>query len=234
MTFVIYSLIENLRNPEYRRNQDWYKKQPEAVRKQLDLMDEVVRQKIGYLFVYADRKVNDPVAGKFELIDQSKLRELVKGIADAEKKDAGKDAGPGPGQGGGNLGGGNLGGNPGGAAPGAADAAKRDSWSPIGEIAPATLGGGAAAPGGNRPFGFGGGQGGLGAPPPPKGGKEFIPKGGLGGLGQPPGAIGPEKDKKGAHPAAGLNLQPRTEFIVLFVWREPGPSLNPAATEEKK
>ena len=42
--------------------------------------------------------------------------------------------------------------------------------------------------------------------------------------------------KSGSEPQGTVELQPRTEFIVLFVWREPQPgaaAANPAADEKK-
>jgi type IV pilus assembly protein PilM len=135
-------------------------------------MEELIHKRIGYLFVYKNKSVPNPEAGKFELIGRSELRELVKGIADGgggKEKDKGMMQPPGA---------------PGGdqAKGGDAPKANRDAWNPIGEIATAVLGGGG---GGNNAFGGG--------------------------------------HKEAPPPALGGNLQARTEFVILFVWREPLP-----------
>src|SRR5207244_7052329 len=100
-------------------------------------------------------------------------------------------------------------GPPGGGAAGAKPT--RDGWVPIGETASTTIvddvgaGGVGGAPGGGAgvPQGPPGGKGGLGGMPPPGGG-------GLGPLGG-----------GGAKAAKADGPMKRTEFVLLFIWREP-------------
>jgi type IV pilus assembly protein PilM len=227
MVFVMSTLVENLRSPEYRRNEAWYKAQPADVRAQIDEMDVAIRKNIGYVFVYKYGEVRNPEAGNFQIIgEKSDLRTLI----------ASDTAGGGGGSGAAKIGGG-LGGPPGGGTsggmpgaqgaaetkedPSAANAAKREGWVPIGDIASSVLG---AASGGTGTGGSGGivGAGGPGAAGIPGGGKKGSgPLGGLGG----PGGTGPAPSAPTAptekEAPAGIELQPRTEFVVLLVWREP-------------
>jgi hypothetical protein len=94
----------------------------------------------------------------------------------------------------------------GGAAGGDPKGAGRDSWAPIGDVARGTLGGG--------------GGGGRGANQPafaePKE-SGFQPKEKF----VPAANPNPSNQPNANQPAAQVVRQPRTEFIVLFVWREP-------------
>jgi hypothetical protein len=174
-------------------------------------MDELIRKKLSYLFVYKQKKVLNPEAGKFELIGHSELRDLVKGLDEAGAAGDKKF-------GFGDMKGQALDGKD----KGAADVAKpsRDGWNPIGEIAVSVFGGGGGG-------GFGGGFGGGGVGPP------GVQPGGLQKMRDfGPGKVG-AKDPPPA--AGGGNLQPRTEFVLLFVCSEPLPTqATPAATEDKK
>jgi type IV pilus assembly protein PilM len=214
MKFVRASLVENLRNPEYRRNAAWYKAQPKEVRDQFDAMDAAIHKQLGYVFVYADTQVNNPEAGNFALIAKSELRTLVRGSGEAGGKDS---------KAGEMMPGGQKVGDTGGKDDsGAGAAARRESWSPVGDIASAMLGGGGGGGFGGTGRGQGGGGGNMSLP---QSGDRTKPRGGSagpGGPGAPPG-IGPGAGSKHEDTGNGT-LQPRTEFIVLFVWREPQPS----------
>ncbi len=207
--FIENTIVENLNYPEKLRDskgQD-VKLTPE--------MKKLVREQISYMFIFKLEKVVNPEPGQFKHIGKSYVRALISG-------DAGGAAGIG----------GKLGGGPGAAPPanlapgdkgqpaagdkgGGGDAKPvRDGWQPIGDIASSTFGGdlGGGAAGGMRD--------GMGPKMP--GGAPFIP----------PGVGNPMQPQKG--PVVAGNRQPRTEFILLFIWREPISTQQTAATEEKK
>jgi type IV pilus assembly protein PilM len=259
MVFVRYSLLENLFNPEYRRNLAWFKAQPPEVQEQFNAIDKAIRERIGYIFVYQYQKVLDPQPGQFAIIGQSQLRSLVSG------GDAGGVGGIGGVGGRGEPGGpgapkaGPVGGaddRKGGADVGAGaprGGGAGDSWSPIGDIASSVLGGGGGFggfggfPGAAGPRGFGGagprgalgglgGPGGPGGPGSAAGPPVGLPKSPTAVGGDPRAAAGKPKgdvatggpgglaadEKKAA--VVNVPLQPRTEFVILFVWREPLPA----------
>jgi type IV pilus assembly protein PilM len=245
--FVQVSFVENLRNPEYRRNPRWLQAQPKDVQQQIAEMQDAIGKQISYVFVYKQDVVKNPEGGKYQLISKSDLRSLVKGTSDGGGG-AGASGGLGaPGASSGGFGGaGQAGSNaPGGgsgsgaADPGAAAGAKRDSWNAVGEEAGRLLGGGSgggaggAGAGGSAglggPAGFG--SGGAGSKGPNRGPGAS----GSAGLGAPGGGgASGTADRKDDVPFTGM--QPRTEFIVLFVWQEVDPSAPPpaAAPEQKK
>lgn len=216
MKFVMDTLVENLRNPDYLRR-GLLANEPKdptahAAFEQLKAMDEIVRKRIGYVFVYKNETKKDPEAGTFALIGHSVLRDLIHG------EGGDKAGGPGGGMAAMKMGGDKMGGGGGGEAkeadPAAAAAAKRDAWSPIGETAIAMLGGGGG--GGAAGFGAGGIPGGGG------GSARGVPGGKMANM--PMGASGPANGgaSSGATTTStGTPLQPRTEFIVLLVWTEP-------------
>ena len=202
MKFVTYTLVENLRKPDYVRKGLLKKDPTDDAGKQIKEMDETVHKNIGYIFVYKKETLQNPDAGSFKIIGQSLLRALVKGEGDGGGKgDGSKNMG---------LGSPNAGDSDKKDESGAAAATKREGWSPVGEVSAAVLGGGG---------GFGGG-GAVGGGMNVGGGKQ-------GGLSKGGAAESNTKD---------TTLQPRTEFIVLLVWREPQPSAPPsaAAVEENK
>jgi type IV pilus assembly protein PilM len=229
MNLVMDTLVENLRNPDYIRRGFLNVKEPtdpalQAAYKQLKDMDEVVRQRISYVFVYRNGVVKSPEAGNFALIGQSHLRDLIHG------DDGGIGGAPG-----GALGPGMM--KPMGASgdksdskdsdPAAAAGAKREAWNPIGDSAVAALGGGG---GGSGKMG-----GGMGLPGMPgKGGSGKGPA----MPGMPTGPSQPGASGNAGKTAEGTNgsvqLQPRTEFVVLLVWREPTPGTPTPGAEEKK
>ncbi len=166
MEFVMDTLVENLRNPDYVRRGVLAAKAPadpagRAAFKQLKDMDEIIRQRIGYVFVYKEETVQHPEAGNFKVVGQSTLRDVIRGGEAAAKGGAGAIGGattPADGK----MGGGSGGKDAKEADPAAEAAAKRDGWSPIGESASAVLGGGGG--------GGAGGAGGFGGTAPALGG----------------------------------------------------------------
>jgi hypothetical protein len=235
MKFVEYSLLENLRTPEYRRNKDWYQKQPKEVKDQLDDMDKAIREKIGFILLYKEKVVHDPQPGTFDLIGQSFLRSLIKG-----EGEGGGEQGSKPTMGQGDLSKmSNKMPNAGGEGKETAETkVSRDGWSAIGERASALLGGGGgggvsqggagfapSAGGGERSSAMlsgGGKAGGSYIPPQNKGG----PMAGGGGA-FIPGGGGETKEPKSN--GGSVTQQPRTEFVILFVWQEPLPAASTAA-----
>jgi type IV pilus assembly protein PilM len=195
--FVANTFLENLVNPKGVGN----RLTPEMIEK--------VENRIGFLWIKQE-KVNNPEAGNFKFIRTSYLRQLV---------------------GGGGAGGGLF---PGGAlmqggisqvkakldeaksgaaeadAPAKGAGEKRAGWQPIGEIAATVFGGGGGMAGGNVPGGF------PNMVPGGAGGKDFkdmIMK-----------VMPNVKPNAAPTPAGGKSggaRQPRTEFVVLFVWLEP-------------
>jgi type IV pilus assembly protein PilM len=254
MKFVEHGFVENLRAPVYERDKKWLDQQTPEVKAQIAKMDKDVRQRLGFVFVYKYEVVRDPVPGHFKLIANSNLRTLVAGIPDSSGGDKKDDSG---GSGGdknrllgtaGGLGGGGGGGG-------------RDGWTPIGEVAPSVLGGGSGGGFGGKPGGIGpaAGPGGAGPAASAGGGGagnlagKYAGSGGAGnyakmlgkqggspsgpaleGAGPGSGSVGsPEKKVS----EADIRLQPRTEFVVLFVWSEPlgrETAQQPAADEKKQ
>ncbi len=74
MPFVMATLVENLRNPDYRRNKNWLLKQPKDVQEQFNAMDEAIGKQLGYVFVYKKEVVQNPAPGSFTIIGNSNLR----------------------------------------------------------------------------------------------------------------------------------------------------------------
>ncbi len=209
--FIENTIVENLNFPEKLKDSKGIevKLTPE--------MKKLVRDQISYMFIFKLEKVVNPEPGQFKHIGKSYVKALVNG-------DAG-GGGMGGGMGG-KMGGpanpmpANIGGDKGmstqGSGGGGGGDAKptRDAWRPIGDIALSTFGGDLGGAGGGMD-GRGGGM----APPaigPVAGGNPLQPQ-------------------KGPAVAAVANRQPRTEFIILFVWREPISTPQVAAsTDEKK
>jgi type IV pilus assembly protein PilM len=250
MRFVTSTFVENLRNPVFRRNnQQWLRDQPKDVQHQIAEMEAAVGKQIGFVFVYRQFVVNNPEGGKYVLISGSNLRSLV-------KAEGGPGGGGGPGSGG--LGqpgsAGQAGSGPAGSAPsgptgggGGSDAgsqadAKRQAWASVGEMATALLGGGGGGAGGGGagaggsatlggPSGTGSGRAGSNRPSGTAGSGPGGAKG-LGGGGPPTGGAPGSSESKDDVPFTGM--QPRTEFVVLFVWQEPDPNAHTAAADMKK
>ena len=189
--FVENTIIENLK---HRPIEGKEMKLPGAIVLNPKQLKEQVKDQLSHLLIYKLEKVKNPQPGQFVHIGKSYLRTLIKGPAAAGGNLLG--AGPMP------MGDPNA---AGGAGAVAGDAAKpsRDAWKPVGEVASTALGEGAGGGG----MGVGGG---------PEGGIRPLQPGpfmkGEGAIGVNP-----------MDPAAkrGADKQPRTEFVVLLVWREP-------------
>jgi cytochrome c556 len=238
--FIRYTLVENLRNPEYRRNKKWRDSQPKEVQDQFAAIEEAIGKKVGYAFVLDAKKVLNPQQGEFELIGHSEVKALIAadGAGGGEKKDGGALQPGQPGQPGG-PGAGNPGAGSGESKP-EVKGPGRDAWSPIGDRATLVLGksgGGGGGGGGNAVFGGGGvgvgaGAGGGGSskgpPAPPAGGSDSGK-----GPQMPGGKDGPGVDPKKS--SKEIERQPRAEFIVLLVWSDvPAPAAAAANPAEKK
>lgn len=180
---------------------------PEEMKKQ-------IKAQIGFLVLYKWKKVENPVPGQFEIIKTSTLRSMISGGTGDLKMGPGigmpAAAPPGP-QGPMDAM------NPPGGDSGGGGKSTRDSWKPLGEIASVALGAGS---GGGMGFPGGGGDvmkmPGSAMPMPTPGGPGMMP----------PGMKGPA--------TATTNRQPRTEFIILFVWKEPTGEAAPAEDAAKK
>ncbi len=183
-----------------------------------DELKKNVKDQISFLYIPVNEVVKDPQPGRFLMIGSSKLRSLVR-APEAAGGGFGQPPGgvpPGAEKGGGAppmpMGpAGDL------AAAGVAGKASRDSWSPLGDIAAQVLGGGGGGFGG----GFGGGAPPGFAPPQPEMGRFGGP---------PPGPMGPMgpgfppiPGNNQNQPTSATPTQPRTEFIIIFVWAEPLP-----------
>ena len=167
-----------------------------------------VHNRISHVVLYKvfDSKTND--SNTFTLIKTSVLPELLGASA----------AAGGGGERGGGLGGPMMPGGPmspssptGGGGSGGTDtssaapaASPRDSWTPLGSI-----GGGASSSGLK-------GEGSAGRPAGMPGGPTGIRPGGV-------GPEGPGGTPKGTTVGKGI-LHDRTEFVILFIWKEPTPS----------
>jgi type IV pilus assembly protein PilM len=155
-----------------------------------------VQSRVSFLHLYKNVTEKSPVPGRFKIIGQSNLPVLVKGLTGGTG--GGKPGGIGDGP---NVG--KIGGTPG--QPGDQKEGEkkinRDGWRAIGEVASSIFVGGG---------GGGGGQPGLGnipgGPDKSKGSKDF------------PSGNAPKGDTPGL---ANPNAVPRTEFVILFIWREP-------------
>jgi type IV pilus assembly protein PilM len=205
--------------------------QPEAADKTAKADSDPIRGRISHVILYKvkDMKTND--ASSFSLIKNSVLPDLTSSDSFAagpggpgapgggDRDTGGKSPLPGaPGAPGGPGGGG-----PGEGGGGAPTVNLRDTWTPLGSI-----GGGGATYGGMEP-GAGPGvtmrrPGGPGDSRPGGPGRKFgdLPdrRGGPGDLPVGPGGPGDTT----APPGAKTVLHERTEFIVLFIWKEPTPS----------
>jgi type IV pilus assembly protein PilM len=207
-SFVMDTIIENLRYPNLDEND---KQKGEQIKQ----MNARVKERVGYLHIYYwDTMVPGP--GQASKITKSQLKPLIKGLAaGADDKGAkqGEFGKAPPGAPGGKMGEQKQ--------DGGAQKANRDGWNAIGENAAAILvdhAGGGLGAGQGGGFGFGGGEPGK---APPKG-PAFQPN-------QPVGGGDPKV------PAAGQTL-PRTEFVLLFIWREPLAAAQQAApvADDKK
>lgn len=244
INFVIWTLLENLKSPEQPNvNPTLAKDNPE--------MKSNILDNLGFFVVYKIQQVKNPEPGIFTLIRTSRLRTLLKGDTGGGGGEMGFGGQPPTGgtQPPGMVAAGNMGtmGIKGGGemAAGGPTGPNRDGWRPLGEIAAAALGegagGGAGAFGGGAVFGAFGAAGGV-PPGNPAGaspmGQSEGPRGGsgapvpMGTPGMPPGvvpgaaAVNPTPQQ----PASQIQRQPRYEFIVYFIWKEP----QPAAEAEKK
>jgi hypothetical protein len=212
--FVKETIVANLMKPNLKPERE---RAPEALKD----LEKRVQERVSFLLMYKNETDDLPEPGKFNVISKSFLSALIR------PKAVGGDGKPGFGGGGANVGALNpMGGGkdaPGGGDPlaGGGDPAKpnRDTWTPIGEIASSIFGQGGggfpgAPPGDIRP-------GGKGMPMPPMPPPNKMPGPPMGGD-QGPKAAGP----------APKDVVPRTEFVILFIWREPIVAGQP--TEEKK
>jgi hypothetical protein len=192
--FLEKTLLLNLRNPAQ-----------EGVNPNLDskIKDHILKN-VGYFVKYKNERIRNPEPGIFAYIRTSHLRSLLTGPLDPTG---------GFGTSATQMGSGMMGAPAGDPMPGGvADPTKpnRATWRPIGEVAPSALGAGGEGGGGF----MGGGFAGFGGPPPA--GDRDRPN-----MPTPmnvaPMAVGP----------AGVAVQrptrqDRYEFIVLFIWKEPG------------
>ncbi len=166
-------------------------------------------KRIGYVILYKYRTYDNPSPGKLELAKSSPLRDLITkapptGTGTGEGEAGKTPAGPGPGTTPTPGGTSTVPGMPGPGDPGAAQQpSPKSTWTVIGDIASQALGKSAAMnPGGEA--------GGPGFPPP-------VP------MPNPSGKDGTGIDggNKPTAPADGIKRAPRTEFVIVFVWREP-------------
>ncbi|MCI0376523.1 MAG: type IV pilus assembly protein PilM [Gemmataceae bacterium] len=206
VAFVENTILENLALPENVGN------------KLTKDMEKHIKDRISFLFVFKNVSVPNPDPNMFQHIQRSMLRNLLGGagglgLGGAGEANAGMKAPPGFGGGGKPPGQGPPGGGANEGGGGGQEKPARDGWRPIGEIAASVFGEGGGFGGGFMPPGVGEGAAGggmlvgpkdLGGPPPGPMGQIF-----------PPG--------KGPAAAVNANRQPRTEFIIYFVWREPVP-----------
>lgn len=198
--FILKTLLENLKNPEQENVNPDINKNKE--------MKTQVRDNLGFFVVYKIENVKNPEPGVFEHIKTSYLRTLLKG--DAAGGGGGKDGmqamQPGAGAGGMNPGDGAQDGKA------AAKGPDRDSWQPLGHVAASALGAGGGGGGLGGGMGFGGGAKIMVAQQGRNQGNEQA----IGGKAAQPNAV-------------NVTRQPRWEFVILFVWKEPAPQV--AATE---
>jgi type IV pilus assembly protein PilM len=147
------------------------------------------------LYAYVTKPATEGAA--FEKINKGVLDDLLKNSGGGGKAGSGSGmAGGAPAGSPAGMGGG-AGGSSGPSAP------DRSSWSPLGS----RTGGGGGGGAGGRPGGAAGG--GMGPP-------------GLPGMGGPGGSGG--QSNRPARPAPGATQHQRTEFVILFIWKEPTPS----------
>lgn len=128
--FVIDTFLENLADLEKIKDE-----KGELIKLSQEMKDRV-RQKVGYMFLYLNEKVENPAQGVFGFINRSYLRTLVRGAAPAAPGTPPGQPPPEDGQ-------------PEVALPAAA--LTREGWNPLGEIAGPVLGGGSASPGASAP-----------------------------------------------------------------------------------
>lgn len=212
--FVKESFIRNLRYPGELKSTN-----PEA-QKELNELARRIERNVSYLHIYHQGQVNP---GQPSMIGKSYLRPLVRGIAaaapDKDNKPAmaGMQGGPPPGMAMAGMQGG-VGGDKG--------KPSRDNWQPLGETVAYSIFGDNALAGGAG-GGMGGmAGGGIGGAPPPVQKVGGAPPPGMKGFPMPPnGELG-----KTANPQGVV----RTEFIVLFTWREPISAQQTIVLEEKK
>ncbi len=120
--FIVETFVENLRNPVTLPGDDEMKKQ----------MLERIQKNIGYVFLYKDKKVEDPEPGYLHLANQSQLPNVLTASAIPETQ-APRGGAPTP-------------------VPTPEMAmAPKGNWAPLGEIARATFGAGGGGGRGERP-----------------------------------------------------------------------------------
>ncbi len=192
--FISNTIVTNLSNPTFLKDHPAYKE-----------LNARIENHVSFLLLYEKMKVQTPIAGKFNLISKSFLKTLAKGEAagGGADKDKGDGVGKMP----------NMGG-PGAQQGGDKDGQKsvnRDGWKPLGDIASSIYGDFGGGGGGI------GGGGGGGAEQKAPGG--FPGAGGDKGFGVPDFPGGNKGDPKGAQ--GGSATVPRTEFVIVLIWREP-------------
>lgn len=194
------TLLENLRRPEEIGNvpdekgpaQGETKEEWKERLAQWQKMKTQVRDRMKFLVLFRNNRVENPEPGQFKFISKSNLKSLLR-------------AGPGD-----TTGGDQKGATPMPPQPQAGDTgtakASRDAWAPLGETARLGFGDANLGPAGG--FGPGGGPGPGGGFDPKLGGATIQPN--------PPVIPG-----KGPTKEETIRRQPRTEFVLLFIWNEP-------------
>lgn len=207
--FVNNTIVANLSKPTFLENHPAYKE-----------LNQRIQSYVNFLHLYENEVVRNPVAGKFNVINKSYLKTLVKGEAGGGDKDKGKgkgggpEAGPGAGALQGGFGGGGIDGGKGGGDKDDGKKVNREGWRPIGDVASLIFGDFGRAGGAGGGAGGGGGGPGVGQ----EAGK--FPGGGDKGFGKgvPENPGGDKGNPKGPDPGGAV---PRTEFVILLIWREP-------------
>jgi hypothetical protein len=206
--FIIKSILENLKAPEQDNVNPGMSRMPDPKDPSKFISSEMKTQimdNLGFFVVYKIEKVQNPEPGVFAHIKTSQLRTLLKGEQANGGGGGPGGAGLGPAPGMQPMGMGNnpqMGGGGGAAGEGAPKGPDRDSWTPLGVIAAQALGAGGGG-------GFGGGAGFGG------GGKIMVAQDRAGNERPMIGGAAPQ-------PAVATGpRQPRWEFIILFVWKEP-------------
>ncbi|MCS7045208.1 MAG: type IV pilus assembly protein PilM [Gemmataceae bacterium] len=237
--FIEHTLLENLKYPEQPnvndRVNDYVPPRPNEklpLSKEWDpqkkavvdsAMKKHVLDHVGFFVLYKVEKVKDPEPGIFVHIKTSALKSLIRGEDASSSGGAAAAAFGAIGKPGSTPPGG-VGVQPGQSSSGESSQSdtktvSRDGWHPLGEVASAVLaeGGGGGLGTGLGAVGSATGKPGAGSlGPGPMGTSSSAPQGNA--------ATGTTSASKSAVP-----LQPRTEFILLFVWKDATP-----AAEEKK
>jgi type IV pilus assembly protein PilM len=228
LEFLKDSYIENLASPE-------------SLGQEIsEDIKRLVRENISHVVIYKFSVEKEPEAGNFKYIKKSYLGEALgasavggggfPGAGEGMRMRGGPGtSSPAPGSTSSSSGGG--GGDPAGGDD-KGKSATRDGWAPLGEIAGSAFGGGGGGMGGvggrgaGVPIGpAGAGAGGMKLPGMGElgtGGKgRFLPGAAPGGPGSggPGGTITPQSPLR-----TQIIRTPRTEFVILLVWKEPLPS----------